>query len=68
VNDQTGIGDATPTLLDPDGRPIDRRRMEASSKCPRCFADRERRVLSGGFGEPHDVCGKCGHDFPERTL
>lgn len=36
--------------------------------CPRCKAGPERRRLSAGFGEPHDVCGKCGYEFAERTL
>ena len=36
--------------------------------CPKCKAGPERRRLSAGFGEPHDVCGKCGHEFEERTL
>lgn len=49
------------TDLPADERPKD-------TRCPRCSAKTDRRVLSAGFGEPHDVCGRCGYDFPERTL
>lgn len=49
------------TLTDPPDLPKD-------DTCPRCSAPPERRRLSAGFGEPHDVCGRCGYDFPERTL
>lgn len=56
---------APPILVDPTGRPA---RPVQDRSCPRCGADAGRRVLSAGFGEPHDVCGQCGFDFPERTL
>ncbi len=39
-------------LVDPDG------------KCPRCRADESRRVLSSGFGTPHEVCANCAYEFP----
>jgi uncharacterized protein (DUF983 family) len=53
-------------ILGPDGkRPA---RAAVSDDCPKCQAGPEKRVLSGGFGEPHDVCSKCGHDFQERTV
>lgn len=43
-------------------------RKTRDTSCPRCGAGKERRTLSAGFGSPHDVCGRCGHDFQERTL
>lgn len=49
------------TIVDPQGRPA---RRPESRACPRCGAGPERRVLSGGFGEPHHVCGQCGEEFP----
>lgn len=52
-------------IVAPDGSPA---RSHVSTKCPRCRATDDKRVLSGGFGEPHDVCGVCGYDFEERTL
>jgi len=48
-------------LTDPTPLPV-------STACPRCDAKKDRRVLSGGFGSPHDVCGNCGYEFAERTL
>lgn len=54
-----------PVLVDTTGRPL---RQAADRTCPRCSAPPDRRVLSSGFGSPHDVCGVCGHDFEERTL
>lgn len=48
-------------LTDPPALPKD-------TSCPRCQAPADRRVLSAGFGDPHDVCGRCGYDFKERTL
>ena len=52
-------------ILDASGRPA---RQKVDTRCPRCYAPRERRVLSAGFGPVHDVCGQCGYDFEERTL
>ena len=46
----------------------DARGTAKSTACPRCGKGKEFRVLSSGFGEPHDVCRHCGHDFDERTL
>jgi uncharacterized protein (DUF983 family) len=57
--------DTTPKILDASGRPA---RTARSTDCPQCSAPASRRVLSGGFGAVHDVCGNCGHDFEERTL
>jgi uncharacterized protein (DUF983 family) len=54
-----------PTIVDASGKPA--RRPETKT-CPQCGAGAEQRVLSAGFGKAHDVCGACGHDFPERTL
>lgn len=56
MNDQPSI-----VLTDPKPLPKD-------GSCPRCRADQDKRVLSGGFGEPHDICGQCGYEFQERTL
>jgi uncharacterized protein (DUF983 family) len=56
----------TPQLVDAHGRPM--ATPATSAACPRCQAPPTRRVLASGFGEPHDACGQCGHDFPpERT-
>lgn len=38
---------------------------KADTRCPSCRADKDRRVLSAGFGIPHDVCGQCGYEFVE---
>lgn len=54
-----------PKILGPDAKPA---RAAINTDCPRCHAGAEKRVLSAGFGEPHDVCGVCGYDFDERTL
>ena len=35
--------------------------------CPTCRAEKEQRVLSGGFGRPHEVCGRCGFEFVEEA-
>lgn len=56
-------GSVTPAVLGPNGLPA---RM-SSSACPRCGKGPEVRVVSGGFGDPHDVCGVCGFEFPELT-
>lgn len=55
----------TPVIVDPHGQPA---RAAVRADCPRCGATPERRVVSAGFGVPHDVCGVCGHDFPECTV
>jgi uncharacterized protein (DUF983 family) len=54
-----------PLILGPRGQPA---RTPRDTACPQCGAKAERRVLSSGFGQPHDVCGACGYDFEERTL
>jgi len=40
---------------------------KADSRCPNpaCRAEKDQRVPSCGFGVPHDVCGRCGHEFLE---
>lgn len=53
----------TPGIVLTDPKPLPR-----DSRCPRCLADRKKRVASSGFGQPHDVCGQCGYDFEEYTL
>jgi uncharacterized protein (DUF983 family) len=52
-------------IVDAQGKPA---RRAIDTRCPRCHASKDQRVLSGGFGAPHDVCGHCGHEFEERTL
>lgn len=47
------------TILAPDGTLA----KKASKACPRCGSGPERRVPSAGFGVPHPVCTKCGHEF-----
>jgi hypothetical protein len=49
--------DAASQLVGPDGRPA---RLPKDARCPRCGADADQRVMSGGFGEPHEVCQQCG--------
>jgi ribosomal protein S27AE len=52
-----------PGIVDAYGRPA---RDERRRACPRCGGT--DRVLSAGFGEAvHDVCGRCGYEFAERT-
>lgn len=51
---------AAPEIVGPDSRPA---RQVRSLACPRCASGVDRRVKSSGFGEPHDVCGKCGHEW-----
>lgn len=51
-------------LVDATGRPL-RRPQAASDACPGCGAGKDRRVPSAGFGTPHEVCEKCGHEFKE---
>lgn len=47
-----------PTIVLTDPKPLPK-----DDTCPRCRAGKERRVASCGFGEPHPVCGQCGHEF-----
>ena len=55
----------TPKILDPSGKPARPAEIQ-HPRCPRCHSSRRR--LSGGFGDTHDVCADCGHDFlGERT-
>lgn len=50
------------TLVLTDPKPLKR-----DDRCPRCRAAADKRVKSGGFGQLHDVCSVCGHDFEEDT-
>lgn len=54
-----------PVILDASGKPA---RSANDTGCPQCGAGPDKRVLSAGFGSPHDVCGTCGHEFEERTV
>jgi uncharacterized protein (DUF983 family) len=56
----------TPAILGPDGQPVARKAV--SKACPNCGAGPEKRVLSGGFGEVHDVCSRCGYEWETRSL
>jgi hypothetical protein len=49
----------TPVIVNPQGKPA---RASASKDCPNGHGP-EHRVKSSGFGEPHPVCSKCGHEF-----
>ena len=51
----------TPQILDPSGRPA---RHAPGHACPRC--GNKKRVASAGFGQPHPVCGRCGHEWPDE--
>ena len=62
MDDETAVQDPAAALLDPQGRPAAVRKA-ADKRCPRCGAGPERRVSSSGFGEPHPVCGRCGHEW-----
>jgi len=61
----TSESPSVPRILDASGQPA---RPARDAACPRCAAPADRRVLSAGFGSPHDVCSVCGHDFEECTL
>jgi hypothetical protein len=61
--------DPAASLVDGHGRPA---RAADDGRCPgkdgrRCAGTRKDRVASSGFGEPHDVCKFCGHEFDEWT-
>jgi uncharacterized protein (DUF983 family) len=54
-----------PAILDPTGRPA---RRKDDRTCPQCHAGPDKRRLSAGFGDAHDICAVCGYDFlGERT-
>jgi hypothetical protein len=46
-------------LVGPDGKPV---QSEAHAPCPRCGRSADKRVPSGGFGQPYLVC-LCGYEF-----
>jgi ribosomal protein L37AE/L43A len=50
-------------LLDATGRPV-----RPSTDCPRCGAEKSKRVASAGFGAPHDVCRECGYEWEGLTV
>lgn len=57
------------SILNASGQPA----RKADEMCPSCGkksprGDTRARTLSGGFGQVHDVCTNCGHDFDELTL
>ena len=51
------------TIVLTDPRPLPK-----DGRCPRCGAGKDKRVASGHFGAPHDVCRNCGHEFAELTV
>jgi len=51
-----------PVILAPDGTPA---RLPPDATCPKCGAGPDQRVLSAGFGTPHEVCQRCGFEFEE---
>ena len=55
---------STPAIVGTDGRPL-RRPQANTDACPECRAGKDQRVPSCGFGTPHEVCQKCGHEFKE---
>ena len=58
----TQPADTPSSLVDATGRPWSTA-SRVPEYCPRCHAGTDKRVLSGGFGQPHDVCTQCGHEF-----
>ena len=58
--------DPADDLVNAQGRSVARDRRERR-RCPQCGAGPERRVASAGFGLPHPVCGKCGHEWCSET-
>lgn len=50
-------------LLGPDGKPVSSQDVFLAP-CPKCGEGPNKRVPSGGFGEPHYVC-ICGHEFKD---
>jgi hypothetical protein len=52
----------TPTVILTDPAPL----VDPDGRCPRCRADESKRVLSAGFGYPHEVCSSCGYAFPSE--
>jgi hypothetical protein len=53
-------------LVGPNGQPA--RPSTAPRPCPRCGAGPDRRVASSGFGVPHPVCARCGHEWPDERM
>ena len=64
MNDQ--VVDRAAALVDPQGRPVARRKAEDRT-CPQCGSGPEARVASGGFGARHPVCGQCGHAWMDEV-
>jgi len=52
-----------PVIVDPQGKPA-RQAKAQDDRCPQCGAGREKRVASGGFGQPpHPICAGCGYEW-----
>lgn len=52
------------TLLGPDGKPAQSVREIV---CPKCGRGSDKRIPSGGFGQPWFVC-ICGYEFERKLL
>lgn len=62
---------SNPLILGPDGRRLARdvvaEAVQTSAQpCPVCQSGKDKRAASAGFGAPHPVCTKCGHEWPEE--
>jgi len=51
-----------PVLVAVNGTPL---RPTAPPICPVCGEGPDKRTAAGGFGQPHEVCTQCGHEFKE---
>ena len=54
--------DQSKTIVGADGKPLRR-----DGRCPRCLADKSKRISHVGFGPKGDreLCSKCGYEFVE---
>ena len=66
ANQEEPLSDPAEVLVDAHGRPVTATRRDAR-RCPQCGAGPERRVASAGFGLPHPVCNRCGHEWFSET-
>ena len=57
------IDEDAPRIAITDPKPL-----PTDDRCPRCKAGTDKRVASAGFGNPHDVCSRCGFEWEEFTL
>ena len=57
---RAGLDAQQAAILGPTGQPA---RLAPDARCPCCGAGPDQRVLSAGFGEPHEVCQSCAWEF-----